>query len=82
MTATVSRLLPIRHDHLSQPLLRSRRQRPGEVFVGGAGPARGALDVLGTLVHEADDALAQGRGAPGVRRYGPVPALSPASRSN
>lgn len=41
-----------------------------EVFVGGEGLARGAVDVLGTLLHEAAHALAHVRGIQDCSRQG------------
>lgn len=41
-----------------------------EVFVGGEGLARGAVDVLGTLLHEATHALAHVRGIQDCSRQG------------
>jgi hypothetical protein len=41
-----------------------------EVFVGGEGLARGAVDVLGTLLHEATHALAHARGIKDTSRQG------------
>src|SRR5947208_20920 len=41
-----------------------------EVFVGGEGLARGAVDVLGTLLHEATHALAHVRGIKDTSRQG------------
>lgn len=41
-----------------------------EVFVGGEGLARGAVDVLGTLLHEAAHALAHVRGVQDTSRQG------------
>ncbi len=41
-----------------------------EVFVGGEGLARGAVDVLGTLLHEATHALAHVRGVQECSRQG------------
>jgi hypothetical protein len=43
--------------------LHGERELP-EVFVGGEGLARGPVDVLGTLLHEAAHALAHVRGIP------------------
>ncbi|WP_198954429.1 hypothetical protein [Kineosporia sp. R_H_3] len=42
----------------------------GEVFVGGEGLALGAVDVLGTLLHEATHALAHVRGVKDCSRQG------------
>ncbi len=41
-----------------------------EVFVGGEGLARGPVDVLGTLLHEAAHALAHARGVQDTSRQG------------
>jgi hypothetical protein len=41
-----------------------------EVFVGGEGLARGPVDVLGTLLHEAAHALAHARGVKDTSRQG------------
>ncbi|OLM28257.1 hypothetical protein Ae717Ps2_6596 [Pseudonocardia sp. Ae717_Ps2] len=41
-----------------------------EVFVGGEGLARGPVDVLGTLLHEAAHALAHARGIQDTSRQG------------
>ena len=41
-----------------------------EVFVGGEGLALGAVDVLGTLLHEATHALAHVRGVQDTSRQG------------
>lgn len=45
-------------------------QRLPEVFVGGEGLARGAVNVLGTLLHEATHALALVRGVQDCSRQG------------
>ena len=44
--------------------------RLAEVFVGGEGLARGAVDVFGTLLHEAAHALAHVRGVQDTSRQG------------
>jgi len=49
---------------------RSQSQRLPEVFIGGEGLARGAADVLGTLLHEATHALAHVRGIQDCSRQG------------
>ncbi len=49
---------------------RSNGQRLPEVFVGGEGLARGAVDILGTLLHEATHALAHVRGIQDCSRQG------------
>ena len=46
------------------------RQRIPEVFVGGEGLGRGAVAVLGTLLHEATHALANVRGVQDCSRQG------------
>ena len=45
-------------------------ERLAEVFIGGEGLARGPVDVLGTLLHEAAHAMAHVRGIKDTSRQG------------
>lgn len=57
-------------DTTQQPADEERARRLPEVFIGGEGLARGPVDVLATLLHEAAHALAHTRGIKDTSRQG------------